>query len=163
MFLFYKVTVLLSCALLTGCLSYGDYAVKYRVTQNIGPGLVSSKALKKEGRAAIQKSEKEAAEQKMKQRYRCQYFRNQLVVASEKAQSHRFWIWAGPWYWPLHVMTLFLFPVEETQKANWVLKTASQMERSYQQSDEEFLRTCESLEEHPVIGESFIQENPFRK
>ena len=151
---------LLLCFALSGCLSLREYAVTYRASAVVGPGLTDSAILEKEGRAALNAIPL-PNKKKRQERLVCEYFRNQLIIAGEKAQSHRLGVWLLPWYWPLHLLTFYIVPVEETQKANLVINAAKNMEQAYQQSDDLFLETCRrELAQNP-LGAAFQSENPF--
>ena len=128
-----------------GCISLNDYAVKYRAS------------------SPIQTDKEEEKNYEGEQTHRCHYFRNQLVAASEAAQEHIWWVWAFPGYWPLHILTLYILPVDETRTANKVIKAAQKMERAYQTSDAEFLNVCKKLFNEPELGPAFMQENPLHK
>ena len=128
----------------TGCLSLNDYAIKYQAS------------------GAFHESEEENKQGELHQPTEpCHYLRNQLVVASQEAQTHIWWVWAFPGYWPLHILTLYILPIDETRIAHKVIDAAQQMERAYQKSDAAFFETCEQLMNEPELGTAFAQENPF--
>ncbi len=151
---------LLLCFTASGCISLNEYAVTYRASAVVGPGLTDSTILLKEGRTTLNTTPL-PSKQEQQERLLCEYFRNQLAIAAEKAQSHRLGVWLFPWYWPLHFLTFYIVPVEETQKANLVIKAAKNMEIAYQQSGEAFLDTCRYELAQKPLGEAFQSENPF--
>ena len=146
--LFFFIPLCLS----TGCLSLNDYAVKYDASTSLDkPDAYKDKSTKG---TQIEEPQQSVAES-------CHYYRNQLVVASQEAQTHLWWVWAFPGYWPLHILTFYMLPIDETRIANKVIAAAQKMERAYQTNDTQFLNTCEQLFVEPELGPAFAQENPF--
>ena len=100
----FRLAILIAIAsLFLGCLSLGEYAVKYRASSEAGVGVTSSTALLKSGRETLLATAEAENQNRLKEQLRCEYFRNQLVVAAEDAQTHRLGVWLYPWYWPLHL------------------------------------------------------------
>ena len=165
--IFISIFFFLNLGTATGCISLNEYAVKYRVSpsfqEETGPGQQSNNDdhLDKD---APQEQTTRAALHHMKlpiPTHHCHYFRNQLFVASEAAQEHIWWVWAFPGYWPLHILTLYILPVDETRTAYKVIDAAQKMEMAYQAGDNEFLSTCSKIMNEAELGAAFAQENPL--
>jgi hypothetical protein len=157
-----------------GCISLNEYAIKYRAAssfqdeadpneQENDSDLKPSKDVKEDVKKEQKNKPTNVHVNLRVPTHHCHYFRNQLVVASEVAQEHLWWVWAFPGYWPLHILTLYILPVDETRTANKVIEAAQKMEMAYQTNDAEFLNTCERLLNEPELGAIFAQENPLLK
>ena len=160
MTVFRSSMLLFLCGILTGCISLREYAVQYRASPVVGPGVTDNALFLKQGKATLL-STPIPQKKEQQERLLCEYFRNQLIIAAEKAQTQRWGVWLYPWYWPLSALTFLIVPVEETQKANLVLTAAQNLERAYQQSDTAFLETCRGELAQKPLGEAFESENPF--
>lgn len=152
----------------TGCISLKEYAIKYRVSpafqeesdpQEHNNNDHLSKSVPQEEKSGASQNHMSLAIPT----HHCHYFRNQLVVASEVAQEHIWWVWAFPGYWPLHILTLYILPVDETRTAHQVIEAAQKMEMAYQTNDAKFLSTCEKLLKEAELGDAFALENPLLK
>ena len=139
-----------------GCVSLGEYALIYPNTQTPGPGITPPQNL-----VSVPVDVTGESGQREQTGLQCEFFRNQLFLAAEKAKQHRTNVWLLPWYWPAHWVTLYLFPIEETQKANLVLQAAHDLERAYQSSREQFIETCQYWLQHEPLGAAFRAENPY--
>lgn len=147
-FSFPTFALLLILSMSISCMSVHDYAIKYN------PALTTEPTEDTEVKTSVPGELHLPSEQ-------CEFFRNQLVYGAEAAQEHIWWVWAFPGYWPLHILTFYIFPIDQTQTANKVIEAAQKMEIAYQTNDAEFLTTCSSLFEQADIGPIFATENPF--
>jgi hypothetical protein len=144
-----------------GCvITYPEYGQTYFDKPDPGPGLLHHHALLD----GLENSEKVRAEfvgnRRLAHRYaRCEIFRAQLMVASERAAQHLWMVWGFPFAWPGHVLTLWIWPVGETQKARAVIGATERVERAYQTSDGAFLAACEK-ELGSEVGQGFLESMP---
>ena len=85
----------------------------------------------------------------------CEFLRAQFVHASRTASSHVACVWGCPLAWPGHLVTLFFWPVMETQKAQAVWSTAERLEHAYQSDTGTFLSVCAEVKK-TEIGRAFL-------
>jgi hypothetical protein len=93
---------------------------------------------------------------------RCEMLRSQLVTASRDASFNVGMVWGCPLAWPIDVVTLLLWPIGETQKAQAVWAEAERLERAYQADTKTFLEVCQQVKATPV-GRAFVGVQVVRK
>ena len=148
--------------LLSGCYGLGHYSRIYEKRDNTGPGVVSAQKfhMEMEGNRAIREKIHGTAD-RAQLFARCEYFRNQLVIAERDADDWAKFVWFFPLFWPFHPLTLWQWPYSESQKAWKVQDAARVLEKAYQTDDETFLATCEKLMTESQVGTVFREKNPY--
>jgi hypothetical protein len=86
----------------------------------------------------------------------CEMLRHQLVHASEAATFQVGMLWGCPFVWPLDLVTLLVWPVTETQRAQSIWSAATRLERAYQTDVPTFRTVCRQVRSTDV-GRTFLQ------
>lgn len=143
----------------SSCMTMGGYAAAYERAKETGPGMESSAELKERIDGTEQSRTIVVGDaDRARQLSHCEYYRNQLVVASEKARSQIWLAWALPCMWPVDIVTCGIYPIMQTMQALEVIEAAERLERSYQESEESFHAAC--LQERATdLGKKFQERN----
>ncbi|MFZ9887535.1 MAG: hypothetical protein ACO3JL_08535 [Myxococcota bacterium] len=149
------ILALLGLASTTGCRTLDDYGRVYTSAQE-EPLVESLDQLRaRQGRSRAQRermlggTDAEALE-------RCEVLRGQLVHGRRAAAGQRLFVWGCPVAWPVGLVTLFMWPWNETKTALQVEDAAVALERAYQTDTQSFLRVCAEIRRSPV-GRAFTE------
>ena len=151
--LFFVVVV---AAVSSGCQTFESYGRVYPNSSDAVAGVEPYPSLLDRQKHTATRREQAVGVGVSRRLERCEILRGQLVHASREAAGHVGLVWGCPFIWPVDLVSLLLFPIGETQKAQAVWTQAELLERAYQSDTASFLSTCEQVQKTEV-GRTFSQ------
>lgn len=149
------LTVLFGTAL-TGCTTLESYGRQFQDGDLTVPGVEVAPALaRRQHDAASSRQLLLGDAARVQQLARCEVLRGQLAIASRSATQQMWLVWGCPFVWPVDVLTLLIWPIDETGRARAIWAAAELLERAYQTDTTTFMSTCEAVVATDV-GRAFV-------
>ena len=138
------------------CQTFEAYGQRYQQSTDAIAGVPPLWQLTERQAATAARREAVLGEALVRELESCEHLRGQLAHASRAATTQVACVWGCPLAWPFDLLSLLVWPIGETQKAQAVWAAAERLERAYQTETRAFLAVCAEVKTSEV-GRAFSE------